>query len=531
MITRKIQTTFRVALAQINPTVGDIESNLAKARVARAKASEQGADLIIFPPYFISGQPLHDLASQKNFIYKCQEAIEELAQDTRDGKTPILMTVEVDGLDDDIPLFGSYFFDGGGEDRDIDDGCIDVNGLKMWFSYHWEQPEDEVSFILDMNADAYKRGQFTERRQFARENQQNVGAALIHINSFGGQDGLVFEGGSFGLQPNGEMAFQMPHFSESIYVSKWEKTHSGWWCCDGEMHECYHDAAADYHACMICLRDYVNKNGFQSVLLGLSGGVDSALVAALAVDALGGDRVQTVMLPYHYTSQESLRDAEECAKLLGCGYQTIPIAAPVEAFLEILKPVFGDAPPDVTEENLQSRARGMILMALSNKFRSLLLTTGNKSEAAVGYATLYGDMCGGFNPLKDLYKRDVYALCNWRNNNFPSSGLGPNGIVIPQNIIDRPPSAELRPDQKDEDSLPPYPLLDAILHELIEENATVADLVAQGFERPIIERVEDLLYKGEFKRQQSAPGVKISSRSFGEDWQMPITHHFRDRIN
>jgi len=538
--TRQIGKKIRIAVAQLNPIVGDIESNLAKARVARAQAVKQNADLIIFPPYFISGYPLLDLCSKQSFVDKCQWAVDELKRDTADGKAAILLSYIpycVDDYPPDEPGV-EYLLDNGQECRGDDMGILDMRGVALrpfvpWRvdSSNWKKILDKTQFAIDVFSFPYREERLKRKFEVARNYMAESGKPFIHVNPVGGQDEWVFDGGSFALQPNGETAFQMPHFAESLSVSEWEKTISGWECRDGEMHEVYEGTAANYHACMIGLRDYVNKNGFDKVLLGLSGGVDSALCAALAVDALGADRVQTVMLPYHYTSAKSLADAQDCANRLGCAYQTIPIAEPVEAFLDVLKPAFGDAPADVTEENLQSRARGVILMALSNKFGALLLTTGNKSEAAVGYATLYGDMCGGFNPLKDLYKRDVYALCNWRNNNMPKGGLGARGQVIPQNILDRAPSAELRPDQKDEDSLPPYPVLDAILHGLIEEKSTVAEIVAKGYDRKVIERIEDLLYRGEFKRQQAAPGVTISSRSFGEDWHMPITHRFRDRMN
>jgi len=542
MLQKQISTDslLRLAIAQLNPIIGDIEGNLAKARAAHAKASKMGADLIIFPAFFISGYPLHDLWLREDFVDKCQWAIDELARDTTDGNPAILLfhtpavagAIEFDIFSHSFEETRHYFLDGG-KRQDRDGDIFNLRGLGLDIGLDWGccqciEEKEAVKFVINSEYRPYQRKQHEQERESSRRQIGDANKPLIYVFPFGGQDGLVFEGGSFGLQPNGDLAFQMPHFAESVTVTEWEKTDSGWYCRNGEIHEAYQGEAADYQACMVGLRDYVNKNGFKSVLLGLSGGVDSALCAALAVDALGAERVQTVMLPYHYTSQESLRDAQDCANLLGCDYQIIPIAAPVQAFLEVLTPAFGDASRDVTEENLQSRTRGVILMALSNKFGSLLLTTGNKSESAVGYATLYGDMCGGFNPINDLYKRDVYALCNWRNKNLPQGGLGKTGEVIPQNIIDRPPSAELSPDQKDEDSLPPYPVLDAILYGLIEENKTIAALVHEGYERSIVERVEELLYKGEFKRQQAAPGVKISSRSFA-DWHMPITHHFRDR--
>jgi len=527
----QINEKFRLAIAQLNPIIGDIEGNLAKARAARRQANENGADFIIFPAFFLSGWPIQDFGRNGSFVKKNQWAIDELAADTRDGGAAILVFFSqlYEGKTSDV----IQLLDNGKMVRESSLGdMFMVRGLPVGVLWGARPPlkEQGAQFAFIFDRLAYQHDVAEYRLKWAKLDVEANGLPLVRINMVGGQDGLVFDGGSLGLQPSGAIAFQMPHFAENITIIEWEKTDSGWYCRNGEISEFYQGAAADYHACMLGLRDYVNKNGFDKVLLGLSGGVDSALCAALAVDALGADRVQTLMLPYHYTSQESLRDAQDCANSLGCAHQTISIAAPVEAFLDLLQPAFDDRPPDMTEENLQSRTRGVILMALSNKFGSLLLTTGNKSEAAVGYATLYGDMCGGFNPLKDLYKRDVYQLCDWRNKNMVNGGLGPKGQVIPQNILDRPPSAELRPDQKDEDSLPPYPVLDTILHSLIEENTTVASLVSRGYERSLVERVEELLYRGEFKRQQAAPGVKLSTRSFGHDWHVPITHHFRDKI-
>jgi NAD+ synthase len=280
---------------------------------------------------------------------------------------------------------------------------------------------------------------------------------------------------------------------------------------------------------MLGLRDYVNKNGFKNVVLGLSGGIDSALCAALAVDALGEERVHAVMLPYRYTSKESLKDAEDCARALGCRYDTVPIMDPVKGFSNALSQLFEGTAEGITEENLQSRTRGTILMAISNKFGSMVVTTGNKSEMSVGYATLYGDMNGGFNPVKDIYKMQVYALSNWRNGQVPPGALGPSGEVIPQNIIDKAPSAELRENQTDQDSLPPYPVLDEILECLVEKEMGIDGIVARGFDRKTVERVENLLYIAEYKRRQAAPGVKITQKNFGRDRRYPITNRFRDR--
>ena len=311
-------------------------------------------------------------------------------------------------------------------------------------------------------------------------------------------------------------------------MTEWEKGPEGWKCIEGERALLVEDDAAVYEACVLGLRDYVDKNGFPGVVMGLSGGIDSALVAAMAVDALGAERVHCVMLPYRYTSADSLTDAEACAKALGVRYDTVPIAPAVEGFDEALGGLFSGRDEDVTEENIQSRARGVILMALSNKFGSMVLTTGNKSEMSVGYATLYGDMNGGFNPIKDLYKTEVYRISKWRNSHAPISGQGPKGIVIPENIITKAPSAELREDQTDQDSLPPYDVLDDILACLVEKEMAVSDIAARGHDVETIKRVERLLYISEYKRRQAAPGVKISSRNFGRDRRYPITNGYRD---
>jgi NAD+ synthase len=321
----------------------------------------------------------------------------------------------------------------------------------------------------------------------------------------------------------------MSEFEETVAVTRWKRDGDSWRCEGGPMSKIPEREEADYRACMLGLRDYVNKNGFRNVVLGLSGGIDSALCAALAVDALGEERVHAVMLPYRYTSKDSLKDAEDCARALGCRYDIVPIMDPVQGFSHALSQLFEGTNEGVTEENLQSRARGTILMAISNKFGSMVVTTGNKSEMSVGYATLYGDMNGGFNPVKDLYKMQVYALSEWRNGHVPPGGLGPSGEVIPQNIIDKAPSAELRENQTDQDSLPPYPVLDEILECLVENEMGIDGIVARGFERETVERIENLLYIAEYKRRQAAPGVKLTQKNFGRDRRYPITNRFRDR--
>ncbi len=389
--------------------------------------------------------------------------------------------------------------------------------------------ESGAELLLSPNGSPYYRGKVDVRHQVAIVQVIESGLPLIYVNQLGGQDELVFDGASFGIQADKSLAFQMSQFEEALTVTTWKREGGTWVCSQGPMSKIPQKEEADYRACMFGLRDYVNKNGFKNVVLGLSGGIDSAICAALAVDALGEERVRCVMMPYRYTSDESLKDAEDCARLLGCRYDTIPIIEPVEGFAKALSDMFEGTKEGVTEENLQSRTRGTLLMALSNKFGSMVVTTGNKSEMSVGYATLYGDMNGGFNPIKDLYKMQVYAISRWRNEHTPPGALGPTGMVIPQNIIDKEPSAELRPDQRDQDSLPPYPVLDDILECLVENEMSVDEIVERGHDRELVHRIEHLLYIAEYKRRQAAPGVKITRKNFGRDRRYPITNKYRDR--
>ena len=351
---------------------------------------------------------------------------------------------------------------------------------------------------------------------------------LIYLNEVGGQDELVFEGASFAFNADGSIAAQLPAFRPVVARTLWERGEKGWRCIEGPRETVEEGDEADYSACVMGLRDYVENNRFPAVVLGLSGGVDSALSAAMAVDALGASRVHAVMLPYRFTSNESLSDAAACAKALGIRYDIVPIAEPVEGVERALAKMFEGKARDITEENVQSRARGLILMAISNKTGAMVVTTGNKSEMSVGYATLYGDMNGGFNPIKDLYKMEVFRLAALRNRWKPRGARGPDGEVIPGNILTKPPSAELRENQRDEDSLPPYPVLDAILHELVEKERRIADIIAEGYDADTVRRVERLLYLAEYKRRQSAPGVKVGPKNFGRDRRYPIVNRFRD---
>ena len=550
--------TLRIAIGQFNPTVGDIAGNLAKAREARADAARQGADLLVLTELFISGYPPEDLVLKPAFLNACQKAVDEFAADTADGGPGVIIgfprsngelrhnaIAVLDGgkviaVRDkvDLPNYGEF-----DEKRVFDQGAmpgpVNFRGVRIGVPICediWGDlgvcetlAESGAEILLSPNGSPFYRGKLDIRHQVVLKQVIETGLPLVYANQVGGQDELVFDGASFGLNADKTLAFQMSQFEEALAVTTWRRGAEGWECHEGPMSRIPETEEADYRACMLGFRDYVNKNGFKNVVLGLSGGIDSAICAAIAVDALGEERVRCVMLPYRFTSQESLKDAADCAKALGCRYDIVPIAEPVEGFTAALADLFEGTDEGITEENLQSRARGTILMAISNKFGSMVVTTGNKSEMSVGYATLYGDMNGGFNPIKDLYKMQVYALSRWRNGHVPPGALGPSGEVIPHNIIDKAPSAELRPNQTDQDSLPPYPELDDILECLVEHEMAVEEIVARGHDVATVHRIEHLLYIAEYKRRQSAPGVKITRKNFGRDRRYPITNRFRDR--
>lgn len=557
-MTKTAPDTLRIAVAQLNPTVGDIAGNLAKAREARADAARQGADLVLFTELFISGYPPEDLVLKPAFLEACLKAVEALARETADGGPGIIIGFPRQGekgkhnsvavLDGgkilstrdkvDLPNYGEF-----DEKRVFSEGTIsgptNFRGVRIGIPICeeiWNDlgicetlAESGAELLLVPNGSPYYRGKLDVRHQVVLRQIIESGLPLLFANQIGGQDELVFDGASFAFNADKTLAFQMSQFEETLAVTEWKRTADGWMCAEGPMSKISDQEEADYRACMLGLRDYVNKNGFKNVVLGLSGGIDSAICAALAVDALGEERLRAVMMPYRYTSKDSLKDAEDCARALGCRYDIVPIFEPVDGFSHALTQLFEGTKEGITEENLQSRARGTILMAISNKFGSMVVTTGNKSEMSVGYATLYGDMNGGFNPIKDLYKMQVYALSRWRNTHVPPGALGPSGEVIPKNIIDKAPSAELRPNQTDQDSLPPYPLLDDILECLVENEMGVDDIVKRGHDRATVERIEHLLYIAEYKRRQAAPGVKITKKNFGRDRRYPITNRFRDR--
>ncbi|HXL99289.1 MAG TPA: NAD+ synthase [Rhizomicrobium sp.] len=547
---------FSIALAQLDPVMGDIAGNLRKARAARAEAARAGADLILFSELYIVGYPPEDLVLKPALQEDAREAVEKFAKDTADGGPAVLIGAPwMDGgklynaclyLDggkvaghtykSDLPNYGVF-----DEKRVFAAGPMpgpfNIRGLRIgvpicediWTPDVVEcLAETGGEIMLVPNGSPFEVGKEDQRLNLVAARVAEAGRPLIYLNQVGGQDELVFDGASLVVNADHSVAWALPAWEEKIAITRWTRDGEQWVCAPGERAPAEGRSQSVYHAMMLGLRDYVNKNRFPGVVLGLSGGIDSALSAAVAVDALGADRVRCVMLPSRYTSQESLDDAQECAKLLGTRYETVPIEGAVEAFTASLKSTFAGKAVDTTEENIQSRIRGVILMAISNKFGPMVLTTGNKSEMSVGYATLYGDMCGGYNVLKDVYKTEVFKLAHWRTAEQPRGGLGPKGRVIPERIITKAPSAELRADQKDEDSLPPYPILDGILECLVENEMSFEETCAKGFHPATVKRIEQLLYVSEYKRRQASPGVKITRRNFGRDRRYPITNAFRD---
>ena len=547
-----------IAAIQANPTVGAIAANETLARERIAEAHAAGADIALFSELFLTGYPPEDLALKPALWAAGKAAVERLALDTKDscaalvgliwpaegpGRKPrnalaFLADGEVKGVafKCDLPNYGVF-----DEKRVFEPGLgpsiFEWKGVKLGVPVCediWapgvcaDLKARGAEILLVPNGSPFRRLADTERMGVARARVAETGLPMVYVNEVGGQDELVFDGGSFALSATGEVVMRLPMFEEATAYTAWEKAADGVWACvEAPMDAWVSGPEEVYRAMVLGLRDYVNKSGFPGVLLGLSGGVDSAIVAVVAADALGPDRVRCFMLPSRYTSQDSLDDAAGCAQRLGVRLDEIAISPAVDAFAEMLTPHYGNRAPDLTEENIQARTRGLALMALSNKLGSMLLTTGNKSEMAVGYATLYGDMCGGYNVLKDLYKTQVYEVCEWRNANDP---YGVAVSPIPERILTKAPSAELRPDQKDQDSLPEYAELDAILHGLVEEEATLDEIVSRGHAPETVERVQRLLYNSEYKRRQAAPGVKIGPRAFGRDRRYPIVNGFRDAV-
>mgnify|MGYP003135653974 CR=1 FL=1 len=544
-------TKLRIASAQLNPTVGDISANLDKARAARAEAAANGADLIVFPELFILGYPPEDLVLKPAAVEACHAAIEAFAKEPgiatligtpwrEDGKLYNAVVLIDDGeikatrYKHDLPNYAVF-----DEKRVFAPGHIpapvDWHGLKLGLPICEDIWLEDVpralatqgaDFFISINGSPWRRTIESERRD-AFLKWADLDVPLVFVNQVGGQDELVFDGASFAWNPGGGEIQRLPAFSEHLAYSDWTKADGVWTGTSEQKSKVLTGLEADWKATCLALADYVNKNGFPGVVLGMSGGIDSAISAALAADALGPDRVWAVMMPSKYTSDHSLEDAKACAEALGVRYDIIDVEPAIAAMGGILTGIFAGQTPDTTEENIQSRTRGVVLMALSNKFGPMVLSTGNKSEMAVGYATLYGDMNGGYNALKDIYKSEVYQLARWRNQQNASPGLAPAGTVIPERIITKAPSAELKPDQTDQDSLPDYDVLDEILTGLVENEHGPKEIAAQGHDPALIARIENMLYRAEYKRRQAPPGAKIGRKNFGRDRRYPITNKFR----
>ncbi|MEM8572227.1 MAG: NAD+ synthase [Pseudomonadota bacterium] len=546
---------FRLSIAQFNPMLGDLAGNRAKAREAHAAAKAVGSDFVAMPEMFLLGYQPQDLAVKPALCESAWSELERLAEDTSEGP-PLGIGLPI--IENGGEKFNVYAILEGGEIRGyarkhhlpnynvFDEvrlfspgqisGPFGIGPVRLgvpicedaWYPDVAETvAESGAEILMVPNGSPYRRGKFDVRIQQMVSRVVETGLPLVYLNMLGGQDDQIFEGGSFVLNPGGRLAVQLPVFEETLAHIDFEQTNEGWRAASGDCATHPPTVEQDYRGMVLALKDYVTKSGFKKVLLGLSGGVDSALVAAIAADALGPENVRCVMLPSEYTSAHSLEDAAGVAEALGCQLDELSIEAGRAAIIETLAPLFGNSTPDVTEENIQSRLRGLLLMALSNKFGEMLLTTGNKSEVAVGYATIYGDMSGGYNPIKDLYKTRVFETCRWRNANYRSWMKGPSGTVMPVRVIEKPPTAELRADQKDEDSLPPYPILDAILERLIEDDQSVGQIVEAGFDRETVKRVEHLLYISEYKRFQSAPGARLTRKAFWLDRRTPILNLWR----
>jgi NAD+ synthase len=557
MTDRIVMDRLVVALAQINPVMGDLAGNAERVRTARREAAAAGADLVVATELVVTGYPPEDLVLKRVFQDDVEAVVHALAADTADGGPGLVIGAPWPGPDRpynaaclldggqiralrykyDLPNYGVFdekrVFAAGPLPEPVDFRGVRL-GLMVCEDMWGTEPARALAragaeLLVVINGSPWEYDKEGVRTRLAVARARESGLPLVYVNQVGGQDELAFDGASFVLSSTGDVALRLPAWRESTVVSTWARDREGRWsCAPGEVAPEVDGLEGIYSAMVAGLRDYVLKNRFPGVVLGMSGGIDSALSAAVAVDALGADKVWCVMMPSEFTSRESLDDAAGCARLLGVRLDEVPIVPAVGAYGDMLAGLFAGRERDITEENLQARLRAVILMALSNKFGHMLLTTGNKSEMSVGYATLYGDMCGGYSVLKDVYKTTVFALSRWRNERRPSGALGPAGEVIPENIIVKPPTAELRPDQKDEDSLPPYVVLDDILQCLVEEEMAFDDIVARGHPAATVARVENMLYVAEYKRRQAPPGVKITRRNFGRDRRYPITNRYRD---
>jgi NAD+ synthase len=542
-----------IALAQLSQSVGDLRGNA--DRMLEVRRAHGGADLIVYPEFQLIGYPTEDLVLKPALHRAAEAELARLAAATGDGGPAMLVgsTHVADGK-----LYNAmYLLDGGAvaavtlkhelpnygvfdEKRVFAAGPLPgpvvFRGVRlgipicedMWLPEVCEcLAETGAELFISPNGSPYELDKDSRRIAVGVARVVETGLPLVMLNRVGGQDEVVFDGSSYVLNADRSLAVRFREWDEAVIETVWNRTATGWVCDAGPVHAEDDELTSIYHAMITGLRDYVTRNRFPGVVLGLSGGIDSALTAAVAVDALGADRVRAVMMPSRFTGTESLDDAAACAAMLGIRLDSVPIAPAMAAFDDMLGVLFAGKAPDTTEENIQSRIRGVTLMALSNKFGDMLMTTGNKSEMSVGYATIYGDMAGGYSVLKDLYKTTVFRVSAWRNANLPRLALGKAGPVMPERVISKPPTAELRDNQRDDDSLPPYDILDPILHGLVEEDLSVDEVAARGFDRAVVARMERLLGIAEYKRRQAPPGVKIGRRNFGRDRRYPITHGFR----
>jgi len=548
---------MKLFLAQINNIVGDIDGNLKRAIDILDQAGELNSDLVVFSELFLSGYPPEDLVLKKSFVEECRNALDTLINYSKTKKLGLIIGLplyeknnlfnaaaivdkgKLIGFSKKVNLPNYSVFD---EKRVFHQNDIpkvfEFRGIKLGVPICEDIWQENVclelknqgcELIVSPNGSPFDKYKINQRKTIIEDRVSEVGLPFVYINQVGGQDELVFDGSSLIMNGDKEIIYEAPPWQEHNAVIEFNEKEKKFNNLSFNEFK-FSDLENIYMATVIGLRDYVSKNNFPGVILGLSGGIDSAFCAAVAVDALGKDKVEAYMLPSNYTSENSTIDAEDCANRLEIHLETIPISDTFLSLEESLKTAFKGLPNDITEENLQSRIRGTILMAISNKKGKMLITTGNKSEVSVGYSTLYGDMNGGFNPIKDIYKTELYALANWRNSNLPNNILLDKKDVIPSSIISKEPTAELRDNQKDSDSLPPYDELDQILEGLVEYELSTSELEKKGFSREEIKKVENLLYVSEYKRRQSAPGVKISSRNFGRDRRYPITNKFRDKI-
>ena len=548
---------MKILLAQLNNTVGDIEGNISKVYEILDGAYDQNADLVVFSELYLSGYPPEDLVLKKSFVQECRKGLDKLVLYSEEKKLGLIVGLPIyenDNLYNAVAIVDSgkilgfskkvnlpnySVFDEKRVFNSNDNPCIfDFRGIKIgvpicediWTNNVCNKLKKQgCEIIISPNGSPFDKYKINQRKKVIEDRISEVRLPFVYVNQVGGQDELVFDGSSLVMNANKEIIYRSPQWEEDRAIIEFDQREKKF-RSQNFVNNDLTDFENIYMATVTGLRDYVIKNRFPGVILGLSGGIDSAFCAAVAVDALGEDKVEGFMLPSIYTSQNSFDDAEECAKRLNISLENISIEKTYLSLEESLKKTFKDASPDITEENLQSRIRGTILMAISNKKGKMLITTGNKSEVSVGYSTLYGDMNGGFNPIKDIYKTELFSLAKWRNKNLPKNVCLKKLDIIPESIIEKEPTAELKDNQKDTDSLPSYDKLDQILEGLVEYELSTNELEKKGFSREEIKKIENLLYISEYKRRQSAPGVKISLRNFGRDRRYPITNKFRDKI-